>query len=95
MKKIAKIVDEIMKEADSYPHIKRKRRMVTEKFDECPVCSQEIGEKEMFYADPANDLWQHRVCGGFMHPSPEAQQEADAFLKEFNEGGGFLKVVNT
>ena len=87
MNKVAKIVNEIMKEADSFPHIKEKRRMVEEKFSECPICSHEIGEKELFLANPVEDLWQHRSCGGLMHSSMERQQEADDMRRTLMDGG--------
>jgi len=93
MNKIARIVNAIMKEADSYPHIKEKSRMVEQKFSECPICNEEIGEKGLFLANPVEDLWQHRVCGGLMHSSVERQQEADDIRKTLMDSG-FGRALN-
>jgi len=76
---------ELGKSAEEVPRIIRKEIMVPKIVDICPHCQQEIGEKEMFCANPEAKplVWKHS-CGGLVRSSKEAEQEAEEVLKNLN-----------
>jgi len=74
-------------QTESNPRIKRRIRTIQEKYDECPHCKREIGEKELFLVDKSAEVWKHSIseCGGLLRSSEEAEREAREFWSSFND----------
>ena len=70
-----------------FPRIVRRIRTIAEKYDECPHCKKEIGEKALFLIDKDADIWRHSSenCQGMVRMSEEAEKESLSFWKSFSQ----------